>query len=245
MLPLYLCALLATTPALPLELRAGPVEPEDTAGLDIAGLVAPERAEAGLYLFGRLSTAAYSLRALLLRSTDGGVRWTEVLPEKEHSEVLFLEFESCEGRALVGWSTEGPGEVTLYASSDCGATWKLQSTLPKAVWSEWPVAMSWKNGRQGMVWLEDMNGEKPRARVLTTRDGGRTWSVAKNPPRQPPTQPTESRLEAQDASGIRWKVTVDDQVTRVERHEQGAPTQTRSVLPRYWRREGNKLVPTR
>jgi hypothetical protein len=141
MLPLCLCALLAAAPTPPLELRAGRVEPEDTAGLDVAGLVVPERAGAGLYLFGRLSTAAYSLRALLLRSTGGGVRWTEVLPEKEHSEVLFLEFESCEGRALVGWSTEGPGELTLYASSDCGAVWKPQSTLPKAVWSEWPVAM--------------------------------------------------------------------------------------------------------
>ncbi len=243
MLSLCLCALLAATPAPPVELRAGLVEPGDTVGLEIAGLVAPARPEAGLYLFGRLSTAAYSLRALLLRSTDGGVRWTEVLPEKEHSEVLFLEFESCEGRALVGWSTEGPGEVTLYASSDCGATWKLQSTLRKAVWSEWPVAMSWKNGRQGTVWLEDMNGEMPQARVLTTRDGGKTWSVAKNSPQQPPAEPTESRLKAQDASGARWEVTIEDQMTRVQRHEDGSPAQTRALLPRYWRREGDKLAP--
>jgi len=246
MLPLCLCALLAATPAPPVELRAGSVEPEDTVELDIAGLVAPARAEAGLFLFGRLSTPARSLRALLLRSTDGGAHWTEVLPEAQHSEVLFVEFAGCEGRALVGWSTEGPGELTLYSSPDCGVTWKRQSTLPKAVWSEWPMAMSWKNGQQGTVWLVDMNEEKLPARVLTTRDGGRSWRAAKNPPQEPPpASSTESRLVAQGPSGVRWQVTADEQVSRVERQERGAPVQTRALVPRYWRREKGKLVPTR
>jgi hypothetical protein len=244
MLPLCLCALLAATPGQPVQLRAGPVEPEDTVELDIAGLVAPARPEAGLYLHGRLSTPAYSLRALLLRSTDAGAHWTEVLPEVEHSEVLFLEFAGCEGRALVGWSTEGPGELALYSSQDCGATWKRRSTLPKAVWSEWPVSMRWKSAQKGTVWLVDVNEESPLARVLTTRDGGRTWSAGTKPlQEQPPAPPAASRLKARSASGVRWELIAEEQVLRLERHEQDAPAQTRVLLPRFWRREKNRLRP--
>lgn len=233
MLPLYLCALLATAPV---ELRAGPTEPEDTVTLDASGLRVPTRREAGIYLFGRLGLPSHSLRALLLRSTDGGAHWIEVLPEVEHSEVLFVDFAGCEGRALVGWSTEGPGEVTLYASADCGATWKRRSKLPKSVWSEWPESMAWKSARQGTVWMLDTNGENPLPRVLTTRDGGRTWKAEKKPPQaQPPAQPTTEP----------WVIHSDEQGTRLEYQEQGAPVQLRTFLPRYWRREGNMLVPAR
>jgi len=246
MLPLCLSVLLAAAPEPAVRLRASTVETEDTVELEVAGLAAPAHAKAGLYLFGRLATPAYSVRALLLRSTDGGAHWAEVLPEEEHSEVLFVEFARCEGRALVGWSTEGPGELTLYASADCGATWKRQGTLPKAVWSEWPVAMSWTSGQQGTVWLQDMNEDKPLPRVLTTRDGGRSWNAVKNPlPAQPPAQSAESRLVATGSSGVRWKLTADAQAARVERHEQSASVHTVALLPRFWRREGNKLVPAR
>jgi hypothetical protein len=246
MLPLCLCVLLAATAEPPLELRAGAAGPEDPVTLDVAGVVAPARAEAGLYLFGRLGTPAFSLRALLLRSTDGGAHWREVLPEEEHSEVLFVEFSGCEGRALVGWSTEGPGALTLYASPDCGATWKRRSSLPKAVWSEWPVRMAWKSGREGSVWLLDMNAERPLARMLTTGDGGRTWSAVKQPRSEPPSSPpAQSRMEARSPSGGRWVVTAEEEGTRVERHEQGVPVQLRAVLPKEWRREGTRLVPAR
>ena len=189
MLPLCLCALLATAPV---ELRAGPTEPEDIVTLDVSGFVTPKRKEAGVYLFGRLGTPAHSLRALLLRSTNGGAHWTEVLPEVEHSEVLFVDFIGCEGRALVGWTTEGPGEVSLYASPDCGVTWKRRSTLPKSVWSEWPEHMAWQSGRRGTVWLRDVNEEGALPRVLTTRDGGRTWRALKKPPQDKPPVPPQS-----------------------------------------------------
>lgn len=196
-------------------------------------------------VYGALSTAPRSARALLLRSTDGGAHWTEVLPPVEDSEVLFLEFVGCEGRALVGWTTEGPGEVRLYASSDCGARWKRRSILPKSVWSEWPEHMAWKDGQHGTVWLEDTNGEAP-PHVLATRNGGRTWSTPKQPPRGRPTaQPLESPFEVQDSKGTRWTVRHEDEVLRVERQEPGAPVQVRATLPTRLRRNGNTLVPSR
>jgi hypothetical protein len=246
MLPLFLCALLASSPELPVKLRAGDVEPDDLVTPRISGLSVPTRSEAGIYLYGALSTSARPVRALLLRSTDGGARWTEVLPPVSDSEVLFLDFMGCEGRALVGWSTEGPGEVSLYASRDCGATWKRRSTLPKAVWSEWPEHISWKDAQHGTVWLVDVNGESALPRALLTRNGGRTWTTPKEAPQErPPQQPTENPLEARDSTGTRWAVILGDEVIRVERQEQGAPAQLRSTLPMTLRREGKELVPYR
>jgi len=244
MLPLCLCALLAATPPLPVALKAGAaeLEPGDEVTLNITGLAAPARAEAGLYLFGKLSVPSHPLRALLLRSKDGGAHWTESLPAVEHSEVLFVEFEGCQGRVLVGWSTEGPGELTLFASSDCGASWKRRAKLPKAVWSEWPEQMEWTDGQRGTVWLSDVNEENAPVRALTTRDGGRTWSTPKHPPPMPAPKPEP---ETRGPSGEHWKVASDDQVTRVERQEPGGTPQVRAQLPLFWRREGNKLVPAR
>lgn len=242
MLPLCLCALLAATPPLPVTLKAGAAEPGDEVTLHVSGLAAPARAEAGLYLFGKLSVPSHPLRALLLRSTDGGAHWTEVLPAVEHSEVLFVEFEGCQGRVLVGWSTEGPGELTLFASPDCGATWKHRRKLPKAVWSEWPEQMEWTDGQRGTVWLSDVNEENAPVRAITTRDGGRTWSTAKQAPPIPPREPED---EARGPAGVHWKVSSDDQVTRVERQEPGGATQVRALLPIFWRREGKKLIPAR
>lgn len=246
MLPLLLCALLAATPAAPpaapLSLRAGAAEPNEEVELNLSGLAAPTKAEAGLYLLGKLSVPSHPMRALLLRSTDGGIHWTEVLPEVDNSEVLSVHFTGCQGRALVGWTTEGPGELTLFASSDCGASWKQRSKLPKAIWSEWLEQMVWKDAQQGTAWLVDTNEENAPPRAITTRDGGRTWSTAKQPPPMPPAQPEH---EAREPSGVLWKMTPEEQATRVERQAPGGTAEVRALLPRSWRREGNKLVPVR
>ncbi|OJT22551.1 hypothetical protein BO221_22545 [Archangium sp. Cb G35] len=242
MILLCLCALLAASPPPPVALKAGAAGSGDEVTLNITGLTAPARAEAGLFLSGKLSVPSHPLRALLLRSTDGGAHWTEVLPAVEHSEVLFVEFEGCQGRVLVGWTTEGPGELLLFASSDCGATWKRRSTLPKAIWSEWPEWMEWTDGQRGTVWLSDANEENAPVRALTTRDGGKTWSSPKEPPPMPPPRP---QPEIRGPSGVSWKLSSDDQFTRVERQEPGGTAQVRAQLPHFWKRAGNKLVPAR
>jgi hypothetical protein len=244
MLSLCLSVLLAATPGMPVELRAGDAEPEELVTPRISGLAVPAHARAGLYLYGALSTSARPLRALLLRSTDGGAHWSEVLPPVSDSEVLFLDFFGCEGRALVGWSTEGPGELQLYVSSNCGTTWKRRSKLPKTVWSQWPQHLAWKDGQHATVWLEDVNGEAP-LHVLTTSNGGRTWVTPKQVPQEePPAQPAASPLEARDSTGVRWVVRHEEASIRVERQEPGAPPEVRATLPTLLRREGKRLVPS-
>src|SRR6218665_2915561 len=160
MISMGLCVLLATAPPAPVTLKAGQAEPGVEVSLVLTGITVPARAEAGLFLFGKLSASSHSLRALLLRSTDGGARWTEVLPEVEHSEVLDVHFTGCQGRALVGWITEGPGELRLFATTDCGATWKQRSKLPKRVWSEWLEQVAWTDAQRGTVWLTDTAAEE-------------------------------------------------------------------------------------
>ena len=245
MLPLTLSLLLAAAPASPpppVTLRAGAAEPGAEVSLNLVGLSVPAEARAGLYLLGNLSVPSHSLRALLLRSTDGGARWTEVLPEVEGSQVLFLHFTGCQGRALVGWTTEGPGELTLFGSTDCGATWKRRSTLPKAVWSEWPEYWLWSDAERGTVWVRDANEEDPPLRALATRDGGRTWSPLEPPP-PPPSTPVQEQ-EVQTASGTRWRLVHDERSARVERQEPNASPTVRASFPLSWRRERNRLVPT-
>jgi len=242
MISMGLCVLLATAPPAPVTLKAGQAEPGVEVSLVLTGITVPARAEAGLFLFGKLSASSHSLRALLLRSTDGGARWTEVLPEVEHSEVLDVHFTGCQGRALVGWITEGPGELRLFATTDCGATWKQRSKLPKRVWSEWLEQVAWTDAQRGTVWLTDTAAEEnapPHA--LGTRDGGRTWSDVEQAP--PPPAPGPG-LEALGPPGVRWKVLQEEGASRLERHE-GTTRQVRASFPTSWRREGKRLVPTR
>jgi len=239
---LSLCVLLTAAPAssAPVTLKAGLAPPGDEVSLVLTGIAVPSRSEAGLYLFGRLSAASASLRALLLRSTDGGAHWREVLPEVEHSEVLSVHFMGCQGRALVGWITEGPGELSLFASTDCGATWKRRSTLPKAVWSEWWEQVAWSDARRGTVWLSDTAEENTPPRALATQDGGRTWRPLPEPP--PPPAP-EPALVAQGPSGVRWTLVQDARTSRLERRE-GEAVEVRASIPTSWRRRGNALVPS-
>lgn len=240
MLALCLQVLLAAAPLPPVTLKAGAAEPGEPVDMIISGLAVPEQRKAGLYLFGKLSVPSQPLRALLLRSSDGGAHWTEVLPTMEHNEVLFVEFEGCQGRALTGWSMEGPGELTLFASSDCGATWKRRSTLPKSVWSDWAEQMDWKDEQQGTVWLVDTAQENPQPHALFTRDGGRTWTPEKQPVPMPSAKP---ELEAREPSGTQWKVTPEETSVRVEKQEPGGTARVISTLPTRFQRQGAQLVP--
>jgi len=72
MLSLFFSALLAATPGMPVELRAGEVEPDELVTPRVSGLAVPAQARAGIYLYGALSTSARPVRALLLHPLDRG-----------------------------------------------------------------------------------------------------------------------------------------------------------------------------
>lgn len=217
-----------------------PVPGEEPVSLEVEGLVVPAPGRRAMFLLGHLGIPSRSLRALLLRSDDGGAHWREVLPLVEDSTVLRVHFVRCEGRAWVGWTTEGPGDLTLYASSDCGATWRRRGHLEKEVHTEWLEEASWESSSRGWVWLRDTADEQAPLRVLGTHDGGRTWSVEPAPPSLPK---HDEPLSERDARGVTWELSADEQHFRVNRQAPGAPVEQRSVLPRHWRVRGARLVP--
>ena len=132
-----------------------------------------------VFLFGELRTPAASIRSFLLRSGDGGKTWREVMSPVYGSEVIEMFFHDAHvGWALVGWTTEGPGDLTLYGSKDGGKTWRKISDIPKRHFSGWPISMTFSDGRNGMIKvLYDGSGD-PRTDglvTLSTKNGGRSW----------------------------------------------------------------------
>lgn len=130
-----------------------------------------------LYLFGAFTTAAAAVRSFVLRSEDEGRTWTEVGHPVRGSEVLAMSFpDPTIGWALIGWVTEGPGEISTQRTGDGGLTWKRMPVVPKDHYSGWPVAFAFSDPAQGVLVLQYMDDNPERMRPLyVTRDGGQTW----------------------------------------------------------------------
>ena len=131
------------------------------------------------FLFGELRTPAASIRSFILRSGDAGKTWSEVMSPVYGSEVIELFFHDAHlGWALVGWTTEGPGDLTLYRSKDGGKSWRKISDIPKRHYSGWPVSMTFSDGRNGVIKILYDGSHDPRTDglvTLRTRNGGRRW----------------------------------------------------------------------
>jgi len=149
---------------------------ENRFALNLTGIhgVDAERA----FVFGNIRVGGHVMRSVMLRTANGGLTWDEVLPPYDQSEVVEVDFVGCTGFALVGWVEEGPGDLTLLGTQDCGERWELLSELPKSHWSGWPLAMEFQDPFNGAVTLEYTDDEAGRG-VLRTQDGGRTWTEVK------------------------------------------------------------------
>lgn len=132
-----------------------------------------------VFFFGEFRTSAASIRSFLLRSGDGGKIWREVMLPVYGSEVIEMFFYDAHvGWALVGWTTEGPGDLTLYGSTDGGKNWRKLSNIPKLHFSGWPISMTFSDRRNGVIKiLFDESGDPRTDGLLTlsTKDGGRRW----------------------------------------------------------------------
>ena len=88
-----------------------------------------------LFLFGGVKDVSDErwgpYYSLLLRSSDGGKHWHEVMQPVPGSEVVEIALvEAGDGWALVGWISEGPGPASLYHTTDYGESWELLSNIP-------------------------------------------------------------------------------------------------------------------
>jgi hypothetical protein len=131
-----------------------------------------------VFLYGDLRTAAASIGTFILRSEDAGRSWTETMDPVDGSTVSKIVFSGRSGWALVMWTIEGPGDVSLYRSRDDGKSWKKVSDIPKPHYWGWPDGFTFSDDRNGMVrmFYGDPAGPKIEGLwVLKTADGGRTW----------------------------------------------------------------------
>jgi hypothetical protein len=132
------------------------------------------------FLFGELRTPAASIRSFILRTGDAGKTWREVMSPVYGSEVIEMYFlDAHVGWALVAWTTEGPGDLTLYASKDGRKSWRKISDITKRHFSGWPVSMTFSDQRNGVIKILYEGSVDPRTDglvTLTTKNAGRSWT---------------------------------------------------------------------
>jgi len=175
-----------------------------------------------VFFFGGLRTPAVSVRSFLLRSVDGGKTWRDVMAPVHGSDVWDLFFlDSSSGWALTLWTTEGPGEVTLYSSKDGGMRWRRVSNVPKRDHTGMPGALKFDDEKNGEI---EMLYENEVA-VLRTKDGGRTWaesqtiSLDEYEKRKRETDLSGQGV-VQGKDGSQWRLLEKDEQVRVLRRMQ-------------------------
>lgn len=106
----------------------------------------------------------------ILRTTDGGTTWLRVSPVD--AEALdFRDIEAFDDRIALGLSI-GEGKLSrIYRTEDGGATWSIRHRNLDA--TRFLDALAFWNPRNGLALGDPVDG---RFVILTTDDGGRTWS---------------------------------------------------------------------
>ncbi len=106
-------------------------------------------------------------RAILVRSTDGGIGWSEVLTLANSTVTALAIHPTNEDTALVGISDRGNGDATaaLYRTGDGGTTWDLvYDSGAGAIHS-----IVFDQQQPNAVYATDSRS------VLKSVDGGMTW----------------------------------------------------------------------
>ena len=132
-----------------------------------------------VFLFGGMM--AYdgeyqSLQSTLLRSSDGGFHWDEVMLPIENSSVWnFSMLESGVGWSLIFNPNPPSYKYTLFQTKDNGLNWKEISIIPLSS-DEFPLALQ-------MTWIDELHGQIDilyyggfgYIEFLTTNDSGMHW----------------------------------------------------------------------
>jgi photosystem II stability/assembly factor-like uncharacterized protein len=120
----------------------------------------------------------------VLRTADGGATW-HILPVPGAETLDFRDADAISETSAYILSI-GPGPASrIYKTTDAGAHWTLQFTNdnPKAFFD----AMAFWDADRGLVMGDSVDGTFD---ILTTRDGGKTWTrVPKE--KLPPALPNE------------------------------------------------------
>lgn len=129
-------------------------------------------------------------RFFLLTTSDGGATWTQVPPERLPpalpGEAAFAASGSCltvQGGRNVWIGTGGGATARVFRSVDRGEHWTVAATPVQAGSASSGIfSVAFRDAKHGVAVGGDY--QKPRERtsnVALTRDGGRTWTLARGP----------------------------------------------------------------
>lgn len=198
------------------------------------------------FLFGVFNLGSGPFRSVLLRTTNGGQSWGEVMKPVGFSEVSEIQFVSVKrGFALVYYTMEGPGPVEIFYTSDGGATWKSRGEVPKSEHSDMPTQMHFSSSQKGEVYMICNVSAKDRHMMrFTTTNGGKTWrkgpckleSTFTLPQPANPLPKDLTMWEAEDSQFLPYI-----EVLRYRANEQQKTTVAK--IPYRWKVVGNRLQP--
>ena len=109
-------------------------------------------------------------RGTVVRTADGGARWT-VLPVPGAESLDFRDIEAIDERTAYVLAIGSGDKSRIYKTTDAGSHWTLQFTNPepKAFYD----AIAFWDERTGLAVGDPVDG---RFTVLRTTDGGATWA---------------------------------------------------------------------
>jgi photosystem II stability/assembly factor-like uncharacterized protein len=105
----------------------------------------------------------------VLRTADGGATWKKLTVTTD--KLDFRDIDAIDARTAYVLAIGNGDASRIYKTTDAGATWTLQFKNEEA--QAFYDAMSFWDANHGIVFGDSIAG---RFYVLTTDDGGRTWS---------------------------------------------------------------------
>jgi hypothetical protein len=129
------------------------------------------------FLFGSFRTAAATIQSFLLKTSDGGVTWKEVMSPVISNCVVDVKFSNPKlGYAILDNETEGPGpELLFYKTSDSGLTWEKMNNVIKPHYSCIPVSFQVSDTLLQLMFSCDGASPADGAYVFISRDNGKAW----------------------------------------------------------------------
>ncbi|MFF5026405.1 WD40/YVTN/BNR-like repeat-containing protein [Streptomyces collinus] len=132
---------------------------------------APQVRFRGLSAVDRDTAWLAGTQGTVLRTTDGGTSWRNVSPPGAGG-LQFRDVEAFDARRAVVLAIGEGEDSRVYWTDDGGATWteSFRNPDPKAFYD----CMAFFDRRHGLAMSDPVDG---RFRILSTRDGGRSWRV--------------------------------------------------------------------
>lgn len=120
-------------------------------------------------------------RGNVYRTTDGGKDWEQTLALVTTAERLYcIEALNADTAFVVGGGTGGSGnKASIYRTTNGGVDWEVvySATNPAAFWN----AIQFWDNKNGIAFGDPLTTNR-RFLIVTTNDGGATWTPISNPP---------------------------------------------------------------